>query len=61
MGKKSCRGRRTTADATSAENQSSDDPQKAPTVGLGHTVFTHGGAQDTAKFEEYLEVLSSHV
>ena len=61
MGKKSRRGRRTTTDAASTENQSSDDFEKAPTMGLEHIVLTHGGAQDAAKFEEYLEVLSSHV
>ena len=61
MGKKSRRGRKTTTDAASAENQSSDDFEKAPTMGLEHIVLTHGGAQDAAKFEECLEVLSSHV
>ena len=61
MGKKSRRGRRTTTDAASAENLSADDTQKAQTMGLEHVVLTHGGAQDAAKFEEYLEVLSSHV
>ena len=58
MGKKSRRGRRTTTDTTSVENQSSDE---APTLGLGHIVFNHGGPQDAAKFEEYLETLSSYV
>ena len=58
MGKKNRRGRRTTADTTSAENQNDEE---APTLGLKHIVFTHGGPQDAAIFEEYLEVLSSHV
>ena len=58
MGKKNRRGRRTTADTTSEENQNDEE---APTLGFKHIVFTHGGPQDAAKFEEYLEVLSSHV
>ena len=61
MGKKSRRGRRTITDAAPAATQSADESHKATTMGLEHVVFTQGGAQDAAKFEEYLEVMASYV